>query len=118
MGGLRVVAGYVTVETAVPGGRARIDVPRGAMLPEDVPAEDRDRALAAGDVEPVDDEPAEELLPPGPDPDAVPDGTIAVVLDWVANDPARAQRALEAEEARGDKARSTLVADLVAIAAQ
>lgn len=54
--------------------------------------------------------------PAGPDPEQVPEGTIAVVLDWVGADSARAQRALEAETAK-DRPRSTLVADLTAIAA-
>lgn len=35
----RVTAGYVTVETAVPGGRAAVDIPRGDVLPADVPDE-------------------------------------------------------------------------------
>lgn len=48
-----MTAGYVTVETAVPGGRARVDVHRGALLPDDVPAEDVDRCLALGQVEQV-----------------------------------------------------------------
>lgn len=48
-----VSAGYVTVETAVPGGRARIDIPQGAVLPEDVPQEDVDRLLARSDIQPL-----------------------------------------------------------------
>jgi hypothetical protein len=59
-----------------------------------------------------------EDLPPGPDPEAVPDGTIAVVLDWVGGDPARAARALQSEQARGEQARKTLVADLEQLAQQ
>lgn len=50
-----VTAGYVTVETVVPGGRARIDTPRGAALPGDVPQEDVDRLLALGHIKPVDE---------------------------------------------------------------
>ena len=49
-------------------------------------------------------------------PDEVPDGTAAVVLDWVGDDTDKARRALEAEQARGDKARSTLVAALTKLA--
>jgi len=58
--------------------------------------------------------PVESLDEPEPpvDPDAVPDGTIAQVLDWVGNDPARAARALEAERARDAADRTTLVAAL------
>lgn len=70
MDGYVVTAGYVSVETAVPGGRAEIDLPRGAALPDDVPAEQRDRLLRAGAIAAVDggaDE-AEELPPPGSPP--------------------------------------------------
>lgn len=49
--GYRVSAGYVTVETAVPGGRAQIDIPRGASLPDDVPAEQVETLLAQGRIE-------------------------------------------------------------------
>lgn len=114
---LIVTAPYVTVETDVGPGRARIDIPRGEPVPADVSAEDRDRLLRLGHVAEL-DEPAEATVPAGPDPDAVPDGTIAVVLDWVGDDPEKAQRALDVEEAKGDRARSTLVADLSAIAEQ
>lgn len=49
----RVTAGFVTVEMGIPGGRARQDVRRGALLPVDVsPAEGRS-LLALGYVEPV-----------------------------------------------------------------
>jgi hypothetical protein len=53
----RVAAGYVTVETAVEGGRASVDIQRGALLPGDVPREQFDRLLDRGDIEPVPDEP-------------------------------------------------------------
>lgn len=57
-----VVAGYVTVETAVPGGRAQIDIPRGASLPDDVPEEQVAILLRLGDIEATGQEAAE----PGP----------------------------------------------------
>ena len=57
-----VTAGYVTVETAVPGGRASIDIPRGAMLPDDVPDEQVRVALRLGLIAPL-SEPSPE---PGP----------------------------------------------------
>lgn len=60
--GYVVTAGYVTVETAVPGGRARIDIPAGRPLPDDVPAEDVDRLLGLGHIA--------EL--PGDDPEPAP----------------------------------------------
>ncbi len=53
----RVVAGYVTAETEVDGGRAQIDIARGAVLPDDVPAEQLQALIASGAVEPVVDEP-------------------------------------------------------------
>lgn len=48
-----VVAGYVTVETAVPGGRASVDIPRGVVLPGDVPAEQVTAELRAGRITPL-----------------------------------------------------------------
>lgn len=61
----RVVAGYVTVEMGVPevpGARARRDVPRGELLPEDVPAAEVQALLSSGDIEPAGQEPT----PQGP----------------------------------------------------
>lgn len=46
----RVTAGYVTVETAVEGGRAQVDIPRGALLPEDVPQEQVTALLGLGHI--------------------------------------------------------------------
>jgi len=51
--------------------------------------------------------------PPAED---VPEGTIATVLDWVGDDPARAQQAYDAEQA--GQQRSTLLAELEARGAQ
>jgi len=45
---------------------------------------------------------------------AVPEGTVQDVLDWVGDDPERAQEALDAEQAGAG--RSTLIAKLEAIA--
>lgn len=54
------------------------------------------------------------------DGDGVPDGTIDQTLAWVNEDPeqvtARAAAALAAEQAKGDKARSTLVDALTKLA--
>lgn len=44
--------------------------------------------------------------------DEVPSGSVAELTDWVGEDRGRAARALEAEQARGEKARSSLVAYL------
>ena len=60
-----------------------------------------------GQVEEVATGPAEDA-----DGDGVPDGTVAQVEDWVGGSTERAALALEAEEAKGDNARSTLVAAL------
>lgn len=49
----RVLAGSVTVEMGIPGGRARQDVRRGAVLPADVSDAEVRELLARGDVEPV-----------------------------------------------------------------
>lgn len=57
------------------------------------------------DVDP--DEPGVDL-----DGDGVPGGSAKQVLDWVGDDRDKAAKVLAAEEAKGDKARSTLVAAL------
>jgi len=51
----RVKSGFVTVETQVNdrGGRAGVDVPRGADLPSDVPAEQVTELLRLGRIEVV-----------------------------------------------------------------
>lgn len=101
--GYVVTAGFVTVETAVPGGRAQVDIPRGAPLPADVPAETVATLLARGDV-------AAAAKPDEvPVPDEVPDGAIDVVLAWVGEDLDRARRALDAEQAEGGKNRKGVV---------
>ncbi len=46
------------------------------------------------------------------DPDAVPTGSVDKVLEWVGDDRDRAQRALMAEQSKGDKARASLVKTL------
>lgn len=56
--------------------------------------------------------------PPGGDGGEVPNGTVADVMAWVGDDPDRARRALDAENAKGDKARSTLAATLTSIVEQ
>lgn len=48
----------------------------------------------------------------------VPDGTAKDVIDWVGDDRARARSALAAEQAKGDDARTTLVAKLTKLAEQ
>jgi hypothetical protein len=46
-----------------------------------------------------------------PDPDAVPEGTAAEVMQWVGDDPDRAQKALDAE-GKAEQPRVTLSNDL------
>lgn len=53
--------------------------------------------------------------PTAADPDAVLSGTVQEVLDWVGDDPARAQAALDAEEAK-EEPRVTLLEKLEPIA--
>ncbi len=48
----------------------------------------------------------------------VPEGTAAVVTEWVGDDVDRARRALEVELARGAEARSSLVAKLRKLAGE
>lgn len=50
--------------------------------------------------------------PTGVGQDEVPAGSVAQVTEWVGEDAGRAARALEAEQARGEKARASLVAHL------
>lgn len=59
-----------------------------------------------------DDEPPVEA--PAADDAQVPDGTVHEILDWVGDDPARAQAALEAEQAK-DTPRISLVEPLQAL---
>lgn len=99
----RVLAGYVTVEMGIPGGRARQDVRAGHILPGDVPDVEVRALLEKGDIEPVQADPE-----PEPDPDEVP-RTVAEVIAWVGDDKDRAQRALDLEQDKGDRARSSLV---------
>lgn len=108
MPGYVVAAGYVTVETAVPGGRAAIDIPRGQALPDDAPAETVARLLGLGDIAPL----GEPELDPVPEPDEVPNGTVADVLAWVGEDVDRARQALGIELTRGDQARKGVMEPL------
>lgn len=107
-----VTAGYVTVQTAVPGGRAQVDIPRGSVLPDDVPDEQVETLLRLGHIavrvepDPAPDGPVVDVAG-----DGVPDGSAKDVLAWVDGDPERATAAWDAEQAR-DKPRATLLADL------
>jgi hypothetical protein len=64
----RVVAGFVSAETQVDGAsRAVIDIPRGAVLPDDVPVEQAERFLARGHIEPLNEEEPEPEVVDNPD---------------------------------------------------
>lgn len=104
--GYKVTHGFVTVPTAVAGGTAHIDIPRGAALPDDVPAEYVQTLLGRGHIEAVDDGPAVDV-----DGDGVPDASTAQVLAWVDSDAERAAQALEVENAKAEP-RKGLVAEL------
>jgi hypothetical protein len=110
-----VTAGYVTVETERSGGgRAAIDVPRGQLLPADVPQEQIDWELRLRTIEPVADvktatplAPATEVQPEDPDP--LPPGmSVAATQAWVGGNPDRAAKALAAEKASASP-RATLI---------
>lgn len=110
----QVTAGYVTVTTAVPGGRARVDIQRGNALPDDVPSEEVDALLRLGSLVWVADDPgpaSDDVGVDEPPALAVPNGTVAEMLAWVGSDPVRAAAALAAEQDL-DNPRSTLVAKL------
>lgn len=115
-----VTATATTIETNVGPGRARIDFLRGQAVPDDITAQDRDDLLRAGDIAAVATGLLEEAEPDGPgvdlDGDGVPEGNAHQVVDWVNEDGAdriaRAQLALDAENAKGDTARKGLTADL------
>lgn len=122
MGGRYVVtAGYVTVETAVSErSRAYIDIRQGVLLPADVSQEDVDRLLGRGDIAvAVGSFPDADVSGPAASAVGGPgaaDGTVAEILARVGDDPALAREALDAERAKGDDARSTLVAALEKVA--
>lgn len=75
---------------------------------------------------PAEPEPAAAPTPPDEVPPgvvtlagmSVPDGTAKDVVDWVGDDRDRAKAALQVERAKGDDARTTLVARLSKIAQQ
>ncbi|MEV0608122.1 hypothetical protein AB0I61_17325 [Polymorphospora rubra] len=85
----------------------------GKPVPAEVAAQISNPDVWAGSADV--DEPA-----PGPGDgdgsvDEVPTGSIADVLEWVGDDPDRAQRALDAEQA--GKARTSLMPELERLAA-
>lgn len=129
-----IVVGPATIETQVGAGRARVDLPVGSDLPDNVSQEDRDALKARGairlekaDID-VDSVPAAGGAPvvrpvPGvvePDEiprDLIPGGSVKGILDWVGDDLARARLARDAETAKGPSARASLLKALDAVKA-
>lgn len=94
----RVTHGYITVQTAVTSGgsRAYVDVPPGALLPEDVPAAEVESLLRQGRIGLV-EEPAPAL-----EPLARP-AKSASKADWKAYGISRGLGEEEAEKATRDE---------------
>lgn len=115
---VHVVTGPVVVLPDATTGKSAYYY-QGAVLPDGL---DKDRVadvVGLGLVEQAEvvDHPAPESSAGEPsEPGAVPDGTIDEVLAWVGDNPERARRALEAEQAAGK--RKTLVDQLSKIAEQ
>jgi hypothetical protein len=132
----RVTAGYVTVETAVAGGRANVDVPRGSLLPPDVPQAQIDHELSLGTIveeyADVTESPSDQDGGGSAGDSGAGDGddgqddvklpevpagmSVSATQEWVGSDALKAQAALVAEQASASP-RSTLVARLEAVIA-
>lgn len=82
---------------------------KGAAVPADIDQEHIDRLAGDKLIEKTKDSPAAST-------EAGKEPTVNEVLADVGDDPEKARAALEAEQAKGDKARSTLVEKLEAIA--
>lgn len=116
---LVVLAGSVTVLRQVGAGKAYVDVPQGEPV-GDIDDETRDRLVGSGAIGRRDGKPYETAARPVPgevEPDEIPDGllpggSVEQILDWVGDDLARARVARDMEEAKGPKARATLLAAL------
>lgn len=82
---------------------------RGRPAPSDLSSEDRKRLLAEGYLEEIDAD-----TEPEPQGDGAPT-SVKDILKEVGDDKAKAQEFLDAEKAKGDDARSSLVEKLEAI---
>ncbi len=121
---LVVKAGYVTVKKQVGAGMAYVDVAQGEPV-GDIDDETRDRLLKQDAIGRRDGKPygqasetdavkAARPVPGEVEPDEinrdiVPGGTIDQIMAWIGDDLARARVARHEEEAKGDKARATLL---------
>jgi hypothetical protein len=118
-GELVVKAAFVTVKRQVGAGMAYVDVPNGQSV-GDLDDETRERLLASGAIGKADDAAYVAAARPVPgevepdeiDKDIIPAGSVEQILGWVGDDLARARVAREMEEAKGPKARATLLAKL------
>jgi hypothetical protein len=113
---LVVLAGSVTVLRQVGAGKAYVDVAQGDAV-GDIDDETRERFLKSGAIGRRDGKPYEAAARPVPgevEPDEIPGdllpgGSVEQILDWVGDDLARARVARDMEEAKGPKARATLL---------
>lgn len=95
-------------------GEAKIRV--GVLETDDEAVIGRLRAGSDSDLVEIGGSEAKGPKRPQANSGAVPTGSIAEILAWVGDDKVKAEQALGAEMAKGDKARSTLIADLEQIA--
>ena len=116
-GPYEVLSGSATVSTNVGPGRAFVDLPRGAIVPDDVPAEEIETLLRRGHIGTVAALPftvevsGEQVTVT----DAVPPGmSVSTTLQWVGGDRERAQAAFDAEQAAASP-RSTLLSRLTVL---
>jgi hypothetical protein len=116
---LVVLAGSVTVLRQVGAGKAYVDVAQGEPV-GDIDDETRERLLKSKAIGRRDGQPYEAAARPVPgevEPDEIPGdllpgGSVEQILGWVGDDLARARVARDMEEAKGPKARATLLAAL------
>lgn len=116
---LVVLAASVTIKRQVGAGMAYVDVVQGEPV-GDLDDETRERLLASKAIGRRDGGPyvaaarpvAGEVEPDEIDKDIIPAGSVEQILGWVGDDLARARVAREMEEAKGPKARATLLANL------
>jgi len=111
----RVTAPYVTVKMADPEGSVTVRGFYAGGIIDNGDRADVERLIGKGMLEEI-----EEISEPQPDPDSFTVSdlvglSVKEILDRVGDDPEAAAAVLEAEQARGDKTRSTLVESLTAI---
>lgn len=116
---LVVLAGSVQIKRQVGAGYAIVDVTQGEPVGE-IDDETRERYLKSGAIGRRDGEPyvapgrvvPAEVEPDEIDTDVIPGGSIEQIMAWVGDDLARARVAKDMEQAKGLKARATLIQKL------